>query len=123
PSSVFICGCRAGNPEGSVAALLVATALPALFDPVHHGAALSCLTTGTGSACGTGGLLTRLRGLAPTGDGEHRAAQHDEEPHHADPDLLCDHSGHEERDTHKKARDRLVDPPPGVRTQPASLKR
>lgn len=98
--------------------LLVTAALPPLLDPVHHGSALpgvSALALAPGRL-----LLAGLGRLAPTGDRKDRAAQHDEESHHADPDLLGDHSGHEERDTHQEASDRLVDPSPGVRTQPAS---
>lgn len=83
------------------ALLLVAAALPALLDSIHHRAPLPSLAAGVRSACG--GLFARLGGLAPTGHGEYRTAQHDEESHHADPNLQRDHAGDEERDTYEKA--------------------
>ncbi|CUM41941.1 hypothetical protein BN2537_12847 [Streptomyces venezuelae] len=106
----------------AAALLFVAAALPPLFDPIHGGASLPGLAT-TGRRPTPGLLFARLGRLAPSGDRQDRAAQHDEESHHADPDLLCDHSGHEERDTHQEAGDCLVNPSAGVRTQPASLER
>src|SRR5687768_8664030 len=91
--------------ELMAAALFIPAALPTLFDTVHHGAPLPSLTArGLGTR---GGLLARLGSLAPAGHGEYRTAQHDEEAHHAEPDLLGDHSCHEERDTYEEARDRL----------------
>src|SRR5262249_15778084 len=108
------------SPCGLVA-LFVPAALPPLLDTVHERASLPSLPARTLPA--RRALLTRLGNPAPTGHHEHRTRQHDEETPHAQPDLLGEQSGDEERDTEQEARGRLVDPSPGVRTQPASLKR